>query len=71
MVFRKNKRKQSLAAWSFSSDLSDQKLEINFVWSDDNWIEHFEERAKLAGWTEEQHMYQLKVNLEKNSFTGF
>ena len=30
----------------------------------DRWIEHFEERAKLAGWTEEQRVYQLKVHLE-------
>ena len=33
----------------------------------DRWIEHFEERAKLAGWTEEQRVYQLKVHLEKTA----
>ena len=41
---------------------------------DDNfnrWIEHFEERAKLAGWTEEQRVYQLKVHLEKTALQDF
>ena len=37
----------------------------------DRWIEHFEERAKLAGWTEEQRVYQLKVHLEKIALQAF
>ena len=37
----------------------------------DRWIEHFEERAKLAGWTEEQCVYQLKVHLEKTALQAF
>ena len=37
----------------------------------DRWIEQFEERAKLAGWTEEQRVYQLKAHLEKTALQAF
>ena len=33
----------------------------------DRWIERFKERAKIAGWTGEQQLYQLKVHLEKTA----
>ena len=31
----------------------------------DRWIEQFEERACVAGWSEEQKLFQLKAHLEK------
>ena len=31
----------------------------------DRWIEQFEERAHVAGWSEEQKLFPLKAHLEK------
>ena len=33
----------------------------------DKWIEHFQERAELAGWDEKQKLYHLKLQLEKTA----
>jgi len=33
----------------------------------DRWIELFQERAHLAGWTEEHKLYQLKMHFEGNA----
>lgn len=33
----------------------------------DRWIERFHERAKIAGWEEEQQLYHLKLHLEKTA----
>ena len=33
----------------------------------ERWLELFEERAKLAGWSSEQRLYQLKLLLVKNA----
>ena len=33
----------------------------------DHWIEGFEERAKITGWSEEQRLFQLKAHLEKTA----
>ena len=33
----------------------------------DRWIEGFEERAKITGWSEEQCLFQLKAHLEKTA----
>ena len=34
----------------------------------ERWLERFEERAKLTGWTEEQKLYQLKSHLALQVF---
>ena len=31
----------------------------------DRWIEQFEERARVAGWSDPQKLFQLKAHLEK------
>ena len=33
----------------------------------ERWINHFEERAGLVGWSEAQQLYQLKLLLEKTA----
>ena len=33
----------------------------------DRWLERFEERAKLAGWNNEQKLYHLKLHLDKTA----
>ena len=33
----------------------------------DRWVEQFEERARVAGWSEEQKLFQLKAHLEKTA----
>ena len=37
----------------------------------EKWLELLEERAKLAGWTEEYKLYQLKVHLDGNALQFF
>lgn len=34
----------------------------------DRWVEQFEERAKLTGWSHPQRLYQLKLLLEKTTY---
>ena len=34
----------------------------------DRWLEQFEERAKLVGWSEEHKRYHLKMLLDKTAF---
>ena len=34
----------------------------------DRWHEQFEERSVVAGWSEEQKKYQLKMHLDKTAF---
>ena len=41
--------------------------EDSFEW----WLEHFEERAGLAGWSEAQKLHQLKLLLEKTALNAF
>ena len=35
------------------------------------WLEHFEERAKLARWSSEQKLYHLKLHLDKTALQVF
>ena len=37
----------------------------------DRWLEHFEERAAVAGWSEDQKKYRLKMHLDKTAFQTF
>ena len=37
----------------------------------DRWVEHFEERAKIAGWKGEQKLLQLKAHLQKTAEHSF
>lgn len=37
----------------------------------DRWLERFEERAKLAGWSNEQKLYHLKLHLDKTALQVF
>ena len=37
----------------------------------EHWIELFEERAGLAGWSKDQRLYQLKVHLERTALQVF
>ena len=37
----------------------------------DRWLEQFEERGRLAGWTSEQQLCQLKAHLEKTALHVF
>ena len=37
----------------------------------DHWLEMFEERAHLAGWTEEHKLYQLKMHLKSTALQVF
>lgn len=37
----------------------------------ERWLEHFEERAKLAGWNQAQQLHQLKLLLDKTALRTF
>ncbi len=37
----------------------------------DRWIEQFEERAHMAGWSDEQRLYQVKAHLRKTALQVF
>ena len=37
----------------------------------ERWIESFEDRADLAGWSKDQRLYQLKVHLERTALQVF
>ena len=37
----------------------------------ERWLEHFEERASLAGWSSTQKLHQLKLLLEKTALRAF
>ena len=37
----------------------------------DRWIERFHERAKFAGWSREEQLYQLKLHLDKSALEVF
>ena len=37
----------------------------------DRWLEQFKERGRLAGWTSEQQLCQLKAHLEKTALQVF
>ena len=37
----------------------------------DRWLEQFEERSKLAGWTEEHKRYHLKMSLDRSAFQTY
>lgn len=37
----------------------------------DGWIERFEERAKFAGWSGDEQLYQLKLHLDKSALEVF
>ena len=37
----------------------------------DKWLEQFEERGRLAGWTDEQQLCQLKAHLESTALQVF
>ena len=37
----------------------------------DRWLEHFEERAAVAGWSMDQKKYRLKMHLDKTAFQTF
>ena len=37
----------------------------------DRWLEIFEERARMARWSEEQKLYQLKMHLERTALQVF
>ena len=47
--------------------------EGNLVGDDsfDRWVEHFEERATVAGWSEEEKRYRLKMHLDKTAFQTY
>ena len=47
--------------------------EGNLVGEDsfERWVEHFEERAAVAGWTGEEKKYQLKMHLDKTAFQTY
>jgi hypothetical protein len=34
----------------------------------DRWLEHFEERAGVAGWSEDRKKYRLRMHLDKQPF---
>ena len=37
----------------------------------DKWLERFEERASIAGWTDEQRFHQFKFHLSKSALHVF
>ena len=37
----------------------------------DRWLEHFEERAAVAGWSVDQKKYRFKMHLDKTAFQTF
>ena len=47
--------------------------EGNLVGEDsfERWVEHFEERAMVAGWTGEERKYRLKMHLDKTAFQTY
>ena len=44
-----------------------QAADDGFEW----WNERFKERAKVAGWTAEHQLYQLKVHLDQTASNVF
>ena len=55
---------QSLPPIAHYSGEDCQSYEDSF----EKWIEQFEERSKLAGWSEEHQCYYLKMSLDKTAF---
>ena len=47
--------------------------EGNLVGEDsfERWVEHFEERATVAGWATEEKKYRLKMHLDKTAFQTY
>ena len=37
----------------------------------DSWLEQFEERAVLAGWSNDDRKYRLKMHLDKTAFHAY
>ena len=37
----------------------------------DRWLEHFEESTAVAGWSEDQKKYRLKMHLDKTAFQTY
>ena len=37
----------------------------------DHWHEQFEERSLVAGWSDEQKKYRLKMHLDKTTFQAY
>ena len=37
----------------------------------ERWLEHFEERAVLVGWSEDDRKYKLKMHLDKTAFHAY
>ena len=37
----------------------------------DRWLEQFDERAALAGWSEDDKKYRLKMHLDKTAFHAY
>ena len=58
---------QSLPPISHFSGEECQSYEDSF----EKWVEHFEERSKLAGWSEEHQRYHLKMSLDKTAFQTY
>ena len=58
---------QSLPPVPIYSGEGEQSLEDGF----ERWIEQFEERARLAGWSEDLRRYHLKMRLSKTAFQTY
>ena len=58
---------QSLPPVPTYSGEGEQSLEDGF----ERWIEQFEERARLAGWSEDLRRYHLKMRLGKTAFQTY
>ena len=58
---------QSLPPVPIYSGEGEQSLEDGF----ERWIEQFEERARLAGWSEDLRCYHLKMRLSKTAFQTY
>ena len=58
---------QSLPPIPAYSGEGEQSLEDGF----ERWIEQFEERARLVGWSEDLRRYHLKIRLSKTAFQTY
>ena len=58
---------QSLPPVPIYSGEGEQSLEDGF----EKWTEQFEERARLAGWSEDLRRYHLKIRLSKTAFQTY
>ncbi len=62
---------RAMSAQSLPPITHDGENRQSYEDSFDKWIEQFEERCKLVGWSEEHQRYHLKMSLDKTAFQTY